>query len=88
MLIMFFLQLVNETSLYMESPVHRAQNLAYLFSGALACCKAQYLLPECWFSVDTWTLAFAVLVLCSPFLFLSLGSAAWICLGVKAISSV
>lgn len=49
---MFFLQLVNETSLYVESTVHRAQNLADLFSWVLACCKAQCLLPECWFSVD------------------------------------
>lgn len=85
---MFFLQFVNETSLYVGSTVHRAQNLADLFSWALACCKAQCLLPEYWFSVDTWTLAFADLVLCSPFLSLSLGSTAWICLGVEAVSSV
>lgn len=85
---MSFLHLVNETSLHRESTVHRAQNLADLFSWVLACCEAQCLLPECWLSVDTWTLAFADLVLCSPFLSPSLGGTAWIYLGVRAVSSV
>lgn len=49
---MFFLQFVNETSLYVGSTVHRAQNLADLFSGRLLVAKPS----ACYLSIGSlWT---------------------------------
>lgn len=43
---MSFLQLVNETSLHRESTIHRAQNLADLFSWALDCLRSPVLVTR------------------------------------------